>query len=1106
MKKIPVVLLLTMLFSLCLLGEENFNGNTSVTFEKPTSNSDVWLEVNRLRGVFRNNGIWHYDVVAGSEGTEWPQGSGNSPIFAGGQWISASVNGDIRVAGIQHSATEYQPGMVLSPGVADNWRDPKYQWYQLKSSGSDDRTRWPVDQGAPLDENGDPLLLGDHTMYSVWNDLADHAEYGTNKLSVEVHQTAFAFNRADALGDMHFIKWLMVNKSGEAWDSTYFSIWLDPDLGDANDDFVGCDSALGLGYTWNSTNNDQTYGSAPPAQGIDFFQGPIVADSGSTVTLPNGTVLQDKTMLKMTSFVYYNNNDSPSGNPDNGNDVWNYQRGIWRDNLPITFGGNGRTGTVPTSFMFSGDPETQDGWLDQDAEDRRFLMTTGPFPMPAWIDENGNGQPDFGEPGVQEVVAGVIIARGTDNLNSVTKLKEVDNLAQLAYDLNFNLSNAPFPAVVSVSEAENSVVLTWDETSEFNTDGTPYSSADPIVTAAMGDTVIINNVVKVIDDADYNFYGYTVYQYSDAAGTDPVVIEHWDIGPTTTASDYTAQRFAIASVNKNPVVGNSGLPLVNGKEYYFGVVAEAYLEFGAPVIFTSPPTIVTVVPRAETGGRVHATYNDTLAVVHHQADVNLPLSDGSVLVWVVDPAKVTGNDYSVIFADDTSGNPIWHLLNTTEGDTVLKNQPNQRGDDAYNVVDGLMVKVLGPTAGVHGMWQVSNGDGPVVGWETEDIDEDLSWINWLDAPDYPTEQAQGGWFFVTHGGGTENDEESFVARVFRNQNWTHAAANVFDMRFTAGTHYAYERFTGPELILEVPFELWNLGPNPNDTSDDYRMCPALLDVDADGSGYTFSGDDPSSSASNDPSSDWIYWGDPDDKSPGESGYNSFYAPGVGNAPTDNWTEVIARTRLMNWNTYVSVADSVLLTAFPHADTLQWDAADTTFMLSRGWFLDPDNSNGVATLDSNGYVHGTILGLPEEGFTVRWITNKPNTNNDSYTFTAPDEKTLAMRDMQGDIKKVKVVPNPYYGYHSGELDPFDRWVQFTYLPPTCTVRIFDLAGTMIRKLEKDDDSTPFLRWDMKNEFELPVASGIYIFHVDAPGIGEKVGKIAIFTPNERLDTY
>jgi hypothetical protein len=60
--------------------------------------------------------------------------------------------------------------------------------------------------------------------------------------------------------------------------------------------------------------------------------------------------------------------------------------------------------------------------------------------------------------------------------------------------------------------------------------------------------------------------------------------------------------------------------------------------------------------------------------------------------------------------------------------------------------------------------------------------------------------------------------------------------------------------------------------------------------------------------------------------------------------------------------------------------------------------------------------------------------------------------------------------------------------------------------MVRRLEKTDANTPFLRWDMKNEYGLPLASGVYVYHVSVPEMGEKVGKLILFAPNERLDTY
>jgi hypothetical protein len=45
---------------------------------------------------------------------------------------------------------------------------------------------------------------------------------------------------------------------------------------------------------------------------------------------------------------------------------------------------------------------------------------------------------------------------------------------------------------------------------------------------------------------------------------------------------------------------------------------------------------------------------------------------------------------------------------------------------------------------------------------------------------------------------------------------------------------------------------------------------------------------------------------------------------------------------------------------------------------------------------------------------------------------------------------------------------------------------------VRRIKKDDDATA-ITWDMKNQARVPIASGIYIIHVDAGELGEKVLK-------------
>ncbi len=95
--------------------------------------------------------------------------------------------------------------------------------------------------------------------------------------------------------------------------------------------------------------------------------------------------------------------------------------------------------------------------------------------------------------------------------------------------------------------------------------------------------------------------------------------------------------------------------------------------------------------------------------------------------------------------------------------------------------------------------------------------------------------------------------------------------------------------------------------------------------------------------------------------------------------------------------------------------------------------------------------------------------------------------------QDALNLIRVVPNPYYAfaehYEQGQLDNF---VKITNLPERCTVSIYNVSGTLVRKFNKSDPSTE-IKWDLVNQSSVPIAGGLYIIHVDAPGIGEKVVK-------------
>jgi hypothetical protein len=99
----------------------------------------------------------------------------------------------------------------------------------------------------------------------------------------------------------------------------------------------------------------------------------------------------------------------------------------------------------------------------------------------------------------------------------------------------------------------------------------------------------------------------------------------------------------------------------------------------------------------------------------------------------------------------------------------------------------------------------------------------------------------------------------------------------------------------------------------------------------------------------------------------------------------------------------------------------------------------------------------------------------------------------------DVERIQVFPNPYYAMNPAELNRLDRFVTFNNLPDRAVIRIFNLAGQLVRKLDKDESST-LMRWDLRNRMGDFAASGMYIAHVevDLPtgGKAAKILKLAV----------
>ena len=91
-----------------------------------------------------------------------------------------------------------------------------------------------------------------------------------------------------------------------------------------------------------------------------------------------------------------------------------------------------------------------------------------------------------------------------------------------------------------------------------------------------------------------------------------------------------------------------------------------------------------------------------------------------------------------------------------------------------------------------------------------------------------------------------------------------------------------------------------------------------------------------------------------------------------------------------------------------------------------------------------------------------------------------------------LEEINIVPNPYYAYSQYETNKLDNRVKIVNLPEVCTVRIYNLSGTLVRTYDKADPLT-YVDWDLKNEANVPIAGGVYIIHIDVPNVGQAVRK-------------
>lgn len=354
----------------------------------------VQLDANNVRAIIPSNPILFW-TGSGSPVFNVPKSGNKNPVFNSTLWIGGMSHSNLYLAAEtyrQNGNKDFQSGPVstatLNPAVwavikvekamvdaykADSslWLNPPAAFLNWPAHG--DSASHEAKNLAPfVNVGGDPekyepqfgdypAIKGDQCSYYIFNDNLTHTESQGNSLGIEVHRMVYEI--ADTvnsfLNNTVFVEYKLFNRSDRNYDSLWFTIYSDFDLGTYNDDYIGTDSVLNMTYVYNGLASDDGpngYGANPPAEGMVLLNHPL------------------------TSSMYYTNDNSNTGNPANTTEYWNYMNARWRNGTALTYGDSGVSGSSRSYFAFSGNPCDSIGWSERIAGmmpgDRRILGTT----------------------------------------------------------------------------------------------------------------------------------------------------------------------------------------------------------------------------------------------------------------------------------------------------------------------------------------------------------------------------------------------------------------------------------------------------------------------------------------------------------------------------------------------------------------------------------------------------------------------------------------------------------------------------------------------------------------------------------------------------------
>ncbi len=647
---------------------------------KPTAQID--LDINNIRAQIMTAGNMWYDPATGEARYEIPKGSRKNSLFAGALWVGGyDTQGNLKVTAQTYASAgrnDYFTGPLDQNNNVDAatcnlwdrfWKvnasdiarfrelaaqytgDPQGLEDALSASEFDVIKEWPakgsltakgtndqlisylatttrdyapfvdVDKDGKYDyTRGDyPDINGDQYIWRIYNDMGNtKTQTGTAGIGLEIQAAAFAYSTKDYLNDASFYNYRLINRGNLTLDSCFTSTWTDADLGYHADDYIGSDTARGLGILYNAKSVDGNgapnhYGNQVPMVGVDFFIGPKKFYKDPV------TGRDTFVKLKMTNFTYFSN-PLPGANvpdeisdPSTGIEFYRYMSGTNKKGQPFTNDFKGSCGINTKGYgegpvsttVWTADPSVRPGWSeccsDNPPGDRRFIHSAGPFKL------TGGGV-------TNDITIGacwVPDVGGCPN-TSFTRIKLADDAIQDLFDNEFKLIQGPEAPRVTKRELDRRVILYLSNDSNSNNfqEKFGYDLSEPRYRVSNAKTRKFGG-----DDSLYRFEGYRIFQLknsnvnpADIFGEDGRVnkdvaaeVVQMDIkNGITDLVNHTANNDAPGTFNSVKKVNGSdqGLRhsvvitqdafatgsekrLVNYKTYYFVAIAYAYNNFRA---------------------------------------------------------------------------------------------------------------------------------------------------------------------------------------------------------------------------------------------------------------------------------------------------------------------------------------------------------------------------------------------------------------------------------------------------------------------------------------------------------------------------------------------